>query len=63
MSDEEVCPAMRYELFRAGSFTTWDELMQSVADYATELGPERVVSISQSEDKGDAVVTIWYWDR
>ena len=53
---------MRFEVFRATSFTTWEALFQSVADFATDLGRDRVVTISHSEDRGSAVVTVWFWE-
>jgi hypothetical protein len=53
---------MAFRVFR-GTFTTWQTLFSDAADFATELGPERVLSISHSEDKGDGVVTIWYWEN
>lgn len=43
-------------------FATWDELFARAAEFATELGPGRLISISHSEDKDDGVVTVWYWD-
>jgi len=36
-------------------------LFRQAADFANEIGPERVVSISHSEDKDDGVVAVWYW--
>jgi hypothetical protein len=47
-------------MFR-GTFATWDKLFAEAAHFATEIGPERVLSISHSEDKSDGVVTVWYW--
>jgi len=51
---------MRYEMFR-GTLTSWEDLFQRAADFATSLGPERVAGISHSSDSGDGVVTVWYW--
>jgi hypothetical protein len=56
-------PEMKFEMFRGGSFTSWDALFQQVADFATSLGRDRVVSISQSEDQNDAVIVVWYWSE
>lgn len=53
---------VRFKTFR-GSWASWDELFQDAADFATELGKERLISISHSEDGNDGVVTVWYWDR
>ena len=58
----ESKPAWRmcYKVFR-GTFATWEALFSEAAEFATELGPERVISISHSEDDSDGVVTVWYW--
>jgi hypothetical protein len=39
----------------------WEELFREAADFATTIGPDRVISISHSEDENDGVVTVWYW--
>ena len=50
-----------FRLFR-GTMTTWNSLFQQAADFATSVGPDRVISISHSEDNSDGVVTVWYWE-
>ncbi len=52
---------VRFRVFR-GTFTSWEALFQEAADFATSLGPERLITISQSEDRSDGVVTVWYWE-
>jgi hypothetical protein len=51
---------VRFETFRS-SFSTWDHLFGEAAAFATTLGPERLISISHSEDQNQGVVTVWYW--
>ena len=51
---------LTYKYFR-GTLATWDELFNQAADFATEIGSEYVVGISHSADRGDGVVTVWYW--
>jgi hypothetical protein len=51
---------LAYKYFR-GTFATWDGLFSEAAQFATEVGPERVVGISHSSDQGNGVVTVWYW--
>lgn len=51
---------LAYKMFR-GTLATWDSLFSEAAAFANELGPERVLSISHSEDHSDGVVTVWYW--
>jgi hypothetical protein len=51
---------VRFKVFR-GMLTTWQALMQEAADFATDVGPDNLISISQSEDRSDGVITVWYW--
>ena len=51
---------VRFMEFR-GSFKSWDEIFSEAAAFATTLGPERLISISHSEDSGKGVVAVWYW--
>ena len=53
-------PKATYKTFR-GLFASWDQLFREAADFATELGPDRVISISHSADRSDGVVVVWYW--
>jgi hypothetical protein len=53
---------VRFEVFR-GTFATWQELFEQAAEFATQVGRERLISISHSEDKDDGVVSVWYWSN
>lgn len=48
-----------FEVFR-GSLVTWHTLFERAADFASSIGADRVISISHSCDRSDAVVTVWY---
>jgi hypothetical protein len=50
-----------FKVFR-GTLATWEQLFQDAADFATEAGPDRVISISHSEDSNEGVVTVWFWE-
>lgn len=52
---------LQFRIFR-GTWASWDELFNQAAEFANDLGPEKVVSISHSEDKDDGVVAVWYWE-
>jgi hypothetical protein len=58
----EPKPAWRMscKVFR-GTFATWEKLFSEAAEFATSVGPERVISISHSEDDSDGVVAVWFW--
>ena len=50
-----------WRVFR-GSLTSWNTLFDEAAAFASQVGPERLISISHSEDHNDGVVTVWYWE-
>ena len=58
--NEPVKWQARYELFR-GTLATWDELFGQAAQFATQIGPKRLITISHSEDRHEGVVAVWYW--
>ena len=49
-----------YRHFR-GALKTWNALFQDAADFATTLGPERLISVSHSHYGLEGIVTVWYW--
>ena len=54
-------PVVKFEIFR-GIMASWEELFTRAAEFATEIGRDRVITISHSEDQQDGVVAVWYWD-
>ena len=56
--------AVKCEYFRATIFTSWDSVFEQAAAFATKIGRERLITISQSGAGGtEAVVAVWYWDE
>ena len=53
--------SVSFEVFR-GMLSSWKDLFDQAADFATSLGPSRVLAISHSDDGSDGVVTVWYRD-
>ena len=51
---------VEFRSFR-GIWATWESLFEQAAGFASDLGPDRLISISHSEDRSDGVVTVWYW--
>ncbi|MGQ9651987.1 MAG: hypothetical protein ACUVXJ_17935 [Phycisphaerae bacterium] len=49
-----------FQIFR-GTLTTSQELFQQAAAFASQVGPEHVITISHSCDEDEGVVTVWYW--
>jgi hypothetical protein len=49
---------------------SWESMFSDVADFASEIGPERLIGISHSHGGGSnqwgvggsGVVTVWYWE-
>lgn len=52
---------VRFKVFRS-MMKAWQSLFQEAAEFATARGPQRLISISHSEDSNEGVVTVWYWD-
>lgn len=51
-----------YKYFR-GTLKTWDDLFDEAAKFATEIGEERLITISHSCDSSNGIITIWYWSE
>jgi hypothetical protein len=51
---------IEYRIFR-GVLKSWEQLFDEATQFANELGPSRVISISHSEDRDDGVVAVWFW--
>jgi hypothetical protein len=47
-------------VFRS-SFSSWATLFEDAAAFATELGRDRLITISHSADHSEGVVVVWYW--
>jgi hypothetical protein len=50
-----------WRVFRS-SFTSWEKLFDEASEFASEIGQERLISISHSADHHEGVVTVWYWE-
>ena len=50
---------MAYRKFR-GTLISWEELFNEATAFANEVGPDRIVNISHSADRGDGLVVVWY---
>lgn len=48
--------------FRA-SLKSWEELFQDASEFATGVGPDRLISISHSAEGLEGIVTVWYWGK
>ena len=57
---------VRFKIFES-MMMSWDTLFDEASQFASRLGPDRIISISHS-DGGQSVgargvVTVWYWDE
>jgi len=53
-------PTVKFEYFKS-SLDTWDDMFAEAAEFATQVGRERLIGISHSQDKHQGVVAVWYW--
>jgi hypothetical protein len=49
---------VKYKHFTGGG--SWDSLFAMASEFASRIGPDRVISISHSEDMSVGVVAVWY---
>jgi hypothetical protein len=52
---------VQFKFFQS-SFSSWNEMFQEAADFASQLPKDRLINISHSADGNVGVVTVWYWD-
>ena len=52
---------VEFQIFKGGAFVPWDDLLAKAAQFATEVGSERLITISHSDDHNSGVVVVWYW--
>jgi hypothetical protein len=52
---------VEFQIFRGKSFVPWDDLLAQAAQLATEVGSERLITISHSADHHVGVVIVRYW--
>ena len=52
---------VNFRMFKS-SWQTWEAMFSDAAEFASQVGPERLISVSHSADQGVGVVTVWYWD-
>lgn len=50
---------VKFRVFK-GMTKPWDRLFREASDFATGIGPDRLISISHSCDHADGVVTVCY---
>ena len=53
--------SVRFKTFTS-VMKTWDKLFSEAAEFATRIGPDRLIGISHSQETSLGVVTVWYWD-
>ncbi len=51
---------VKYKFFR-GLLATWDDLFAQAAEFAQEIGRDRLINVSHANSGGDGTVTVWYW--
>ncbi len=51
---------VQYKMFK-GVIKSWERLFEEATEFATEIGRDRLISISHSADHSEGIVTVWYW--
>ena len=50
---------LEYRVFRSAT-KSWEILFNEVKTFAEQIGVDRIISISHSEDANEGVVVVWY---
>jgi hypothetical protein len=48
---------VKYQIF-SGMFSSWEKLFSQAAEFAMEIGKDKLINISHSEDQVKGVVTV-----
>jgi hypothetical protein len=52
---------VQYKQFDS-KFVSRDRILRSAAEFASQVGPERLINITHTEDRQDTVILVWYWE-
>jgi hypothetical protein len=54
---------VRHKLF-VSAFKSWESLCEEASAFATQVGRDRLISIStsQGDTGGKGVIFVWYWE-
>ena len=55
-----AAPIVNYKYFKR-TLATWDEMFVEAAQFAEQIGRERLIGISHSQTHYEGVVAVWYW--
>jgi hypothetical protein len=50
---------VKFRFWKSG-FSVWQDMFQEAANFASQLGRDRLINISHSGDEGMGVVAVWY---
>jgi hypothetical protein len=50
-------------LFKAfdSKMASREKLFKAASEFANQIGPDRLITLTHSEDRDNIVITIWYW--
>jgi hypothetical protein len=51
----------RHRVFES-MFTSWDNLCAEAGQFASEIGPEKLINISVAYSHTTGVIVVWYWE-
>ena len=50
----------RFKIFRS-QWDSWETMCTEVAEFLSEIGPDMLIGVSQSQESTLGVITVWYW--
>jgi hypothetical protein len=52
---------VKFEIFKS-SMKSWQNLCAEAAAFASNIGRDRLINLSVSEDHNTGVIVVWYWE-
>lgn len=52
----------RFKIFRS-TWDSWETMCTEVTEFLSQIGPDKVIGVSQSQESTLGVLTVWYWEK
>jgi hypothetical protein len=52
---------VHFRIFKSWT-KSWDDLCAEASAFASQIGRERLINLSVSEDQNEGVIIVWYWE-
>lgn len=53
----------KFVVFKSSLFSSHEALYKKAALFATRVGPENLISLTQGVEDHKITIVVWYWDK